>query len=82
MVYAARTFRCTEEERVRTNIELDDELVAKGMALSGAKTKRELVDMALREFVESRSRLDLRDLRGKIAFSGRVQAGKGRKGGA
>ncbi len=35
---------------------------------SDAKTKRELVDRALREFVENHKRKDIRELRGKIAF--------------
>jgi Arc/MetJ family transcription regulator len=49
---------------MRTNIVLDDELVAEAKKLSQIKTKRELIDVALREFVENRRRLDLRDLRG------------------
>jgi Arc/MetJ family transcription regulator len=50
---------------MRTNIVLDDELVEEAFRYSDAKTKRELVDMALREFVERRKRRDIRELRGK-----------------
>ena len=50
---------------MRTNIVLDDELVQEGFRHSNAKTKRELVDMALREFVANRKRRDIRGLRGK-----------------
>ena len=49
---------------MRTNIVLDDELVAEAQELSQIKTKRELIDVALREFVQNRRRLDIRDLRG------------------
>jgi Arc/MetJ family transcription regulator len=35
----------------RTNIELDDELVREAMRLTGARTKREVVDIALRRLV-------------------------------
>ncbi len=35
----------------RTNIDIDDELVAKAMALYRLKTKREAVDLALRRLV-------------------------------
>ena len=49
---------------MRTNIVLDQALVEEAQALSHIRTKRELVDVALREFVENRKRLDLRDLRG------------------
>jgi Arc/MetJ family transcription regulator len=36
---------------MRTNIVLDDRLVEEGMRLSKARTKREAVDIAMREFV-------------------------------
>ena len=49
---------------MRTNIVLDDTLVREAQKLSKIKTKRELVDQALREFVLNRERLDLRDLKG------------------
>jgi Arc/MetJ family transcription regulator len=49
---------------MRTNIVLDDDLVAEAKKLSLIKTKRELIDTALREFVANRKRLDIRDLRG------------------
>ena len=53
---------------MRTNIVLNDELVEEAFRHTDAKTKRELVDLALREFVENHKRKDLRDLRGKITF--------------
>ena len=49
---------------MRTNIVLDDRLVARAMKLAGAKTKREVVDTALREFVRNRSRPDVREIFG------------------
>ena len=49
---------------MRTNIVLDDFLVEEALKISKLKTKRELVDAALREFVAHRKRLDLRDLKG------------------
>lgn len=54
---------------MRTNIVLDDALVEEAMTLSGAKTKKELISTALREFVTARKRLNLLDLDGKIKFS-------------
>ena len=41
---------------MRTNIVLDDELVEEAFRRSDARTKRKLVDLALREFVENRRR--------------------------
>lgn len=49
---------------MRTNIILDDQLISEALLLSGIKTKRELVFQALKEFVEHRKRLDLRELKG------------------
>ena len=53
---------------MRTNIVLDDELVEEAFRHSDARTKRELVDLALREFVENHRRRDIRELRGQISF--------------
>lgn len=50
----------------RTNIVLDEELVEEARRYAKVSTKRELVDLALREFVENHRRRDLRDLKGKV----------------
>lgn len=49
---------------MRTNIVMDDRLVEEAMQLAGIRTKRQLVEQALREFVAFRKRLDVRGLRG------------------
>ena len=49
---------------MRTNIVLNDELVTEAQSLSQIKTKRELIEVALQEFVASRKRKDLRELKG------------------
>lgn len=49
---------------MRTNIELDDILVEEAFRYAPVKTKKELVHLALREFIAHRRRLDVRDLRG------------------
>lgn len=54
---------------MRMNIVLDDELVEEAFEYAGVKTKRELVDLALREFVENHRRRDIRELRGKILIA-------------
>lgn len=59
----------------RTNIEIDDELVAEAMSLTGARTKRELVEIALRRLIEKGSLYrKVRRLRGKLAWRGDVDA--------
>ena len=53
---------------MRTNIVMDDELVEEAFRYADVRTKRELVDLALREFVENRRRRDVRELRGRVGF--------------
>jgi Arc/MetJ family transcription regulator len=50
---------------MRTNIVLDDQLVARAMRVSRTKTKREVVDLALRELVARYEQRDLGDLVGQ-----------------
>ena len=54
---------------MRTNIVIDDDVMSRAMVLSGIKTKKEVVEQAMREFVARLSRKDLRDLRGGIQFN-------------
>ena len=65
---------------MRTNIVLDDEIVKTAFRYSKAKTKKELINEALRELITSRQRLDLRDLRGKIEFRADYDYKKLRRG--
>ena len=51
---------------MRTNIVLDDALVRRAMKLTGARTKREVVHVALTSLVESRSRKNLLELAGML----------------
>ena len=54
---------------MRTNIVLDEKLVSEATTLTGVRTKRELIDMALRELIRSRRKKNLFDLAGKIQFA-------------
>ena len=65
---------------MRTNIVLDDETVKTAFRYSKAKTKKELINEALKELITSRQRLDLRDLRGKVEFSSDYDYKKIRRG--
>ena len=53
---------------MRTNVVLDDVLVQEALALSGLKTKKDIISIALQEFVDSRKRKNLLELSGKIKF--------------
>ena len=54
---------------MRTNVVLDDKMIEEAMKVSGAKTKKEVISKALKEFVETHKRLNLLDLEGQITFS-------------
>ncbi|MDZ4792132.1 MAG: type II toxin-antitoxin system VapB family antitoxin [Hyphomicrobiales bacterium] len=53
---------------MRTNIDIDDELVADAQKLTGLKTKKDVVDFALRELVRRRQKKNLLELAGEIEF--------------
>ena len=55
---------------MRTNIEIDDALMAEAMRTSGLGTKKATVEFALQELVRRRKRLALRDLRGAVEWTG------------
>ncbi len=48
----------------RTNVVVDDDLVARVMRLYGLRTKREAIDFALRAVAGEKRRRDLLDLEG------------------
>lgn len=50
---------------MRTNIVLDESLIREAMALAHARTKREAVEIALRELVSRRRQVQFLDLAGK-----------------
>ena len=56
----------------RTNIVLDNQLVEEGMKLTGLKTKRNLVDHALRELLRHEKQTKILELRGKIEWDGNL----------
>jgi Arc/MetJ family transcription regulator len=61
---------CIERCIMRTNVVLNDELVDEAFTYAKTiSTKKELIEVALREYVNTRKRKNIRELRGKILFS-------------
>jgi Arc/MetJ family transcription regulator len=58
----------------RTNIVLDEQLVAEGLDLTRARTIRDLVDRSLRELVARLKRQRILALRGSKAWDGDLGA--------
>lgn len=55
---------------MRTNIDIDDDLMKAAMAATGKKTKKEVVEEALRRLLQHESRMKLLELRGKLHWEG------------
>jgi Arc/MetJ family transcription regulator len=51
---------------MRTNIEIDDKLIAEAMKFTKAKTKKEAVTIALEDIVRRYKQLGILELQGKI----------------
>ena len=54
---------------MRTNVVIDDPLIKKALKISGLSTKKEVISTALKEYVRNHTRLDIRELKGKISFA-------------
>ena len=55
---------------MRTNIVIDEELMDEARRVAGTSTKRETVELALRELVRRRERRATLDLRGTVRWDG------------
>ena len=55
---------------MRTNIDIDDKLIKDALKLSGLKSKKETVNLALEEYVKFKKRQQLKNLQGKVEWIG------------
>jgi Arc/MetJ family transcription regulator len=53
---------------MRTNIDIEDSLISKAMAMSKIKTKKDVVNKALEEYIKLLQRQKLLQLKGRIEF--------------
>ncbi len=59
---------------MRTNIDIDDRLMAEAMAATGFKTKRETVEAALRLLARRQRQASALDLFGQVEWEGDLDA--------
>ena len=59
---------------MRTNIVIDDKLMADALRLTGLKTKREAVELGLRTLLRLRQQEEIKQLRGKLQWQGDLSA--------
>ncbi|ACB49361.1 unknown [Crocosphaera subtropica ATCC 51142] len=51
-----------------TNLEIDDQLIQEALKIGGHSTKREVVEAALKEYVQRRKQLEITELFGTIEY--------------
>lgn len=59
---------------MRTNIVIDDKLMADTLRATGLRTKREVVELGLKTLLQLRGQAEIRKLRGKIMWEGDLDA--------
>ncbi len=59
---------------MRTTLNLDDEALEAAMKVSEGQTKTDVVNEALRRFARAKRRHQLLDLRGKVEWTGNIDA--------
>jgi Arc/MetJ family transcription regulator len=62
---------------MRTNIEIDDALMARAMKLARTRTKRETVERALKLLMQLNEQARIRSARGKLRWRGDLDATRG-----
>ncbi len=58
---------------MRTNIVIDDDLLERAMRATGAKTKREVVELGLASLIRLKEQEGIRALRGKLRWTGDLE---------
>lgn len=58
---------------MRTNIDIDDDLLKKAMEMSETRTKKATVELALQEYINMKRRQDLISLFGKVHWDGDLE---------
>ena len=58
---------------MRTNIVMDDDLIREALKATGAKTKREAVELGLRTLLKLRKQQQIKTLRGRINWQGDLE---------
>jgi Arc/MetJ family transcription regulator len=65
---------------MRTNIDIDDDLMREAMRASGERTKRAVVERGLRLLVQTRGQARIRRLRGKVTWRGDLNESRQARG--
>ena len=59
---------------MRTNIEIDEKLIATAQKLGNIKTKKSVVEKALQLFIQIENQKKILDLRGEVSFFENIES--------
>lgn len=66
---------------MRTNIDIDDDLMAEAQRLAGETTKKGTIEAALRLLIDVKQQAELRELRGTVEWMGDLSESRLGRGG-
>ncbi len=58
---------------MRTNIVIDDQLMADALQVTGLKTKREVVEMGLKTLIKLKQQEKIKAFKGKLKWEGNLE---------
>jgi Arc/MetJ family transcription regulator len=64
---------------MRTNIEIDDNLMAEALKATGLNTKKEAVELGLKALIKLNKQASIRALRGKLKWEGDLEEMRAKK---
>jgi len=64
---------------MRTNIEIDDNLMADALKATGLNTKKEAVELGLKALIKLNKQASIRALRGKLKWEGDLEEIRAKK---
>ena len=73
MIYIFHTHSGARNAAMRTNIVIDEKLMAEAIKATGVKTKKEAVELGLKALVRLKKQERIRGLRGKLQWTGDLE---------
>ena len=67
------TIKYTHTVTMRTNIVIDDQLMADALKATGIKTKREVVEMGLKTLIKLKQQEKIKAFKGKLKWEGNLE---------
>jgi Arc/MetJ family transcription regulator len=59
---------------MKTDLEIDQSLIARALEASGLETQHEVIEFALRTLIQIKQQEEIRSLRGRLPWNGDLEA--------